>query len=259
MIAHATGRRDHVDVAGIPVDVVDRAAVQRWLRDAVAARPRPGRRLATVNLDYLVQAERSDAFRSALRTAQLTVADGAPVLWLSRLAGRRLPERITGSDLTEWLIAGGIPSTRLYLLGSTEAVCRAVAKRAEAAGVPVVGWNTSPPDVFADPERSAALVAEINDTEPDVLLTALGAPRQDLWLERHQPSLDVSVLIGVGGSLDFAAGRVRRAPRLVQRVGLEWAFRLVQEPGRLFRRYVMDDLPFLVRAAIATMSRRRPD
>lgn len=258
MIADGSARRDHVDVAGIPVDVVDLAAVKRRLRDAVAARPRPGLRLATVNLDYLVQAERSDAFRSALRTAQLTVADGAPVLWLSRMGGRRLPERIAGSDLTEWLVAGGIPSARLYLLGSTEVVCRAVARRAKAAGVRVVGWDTSPPEAFADPDRSAALVTQINGSQPDVLLTALGAPRQDLWLERHQPSLDVSVLIGVGGSLDLAAGRVRRAPRLVQRIGMEWAFRLAQEPGRLFRRYVVDDLPFLARAAVAAMTRRGP-
>ena len=256
MTAQPTAKPDRVEVAGIPVHVVDSAGVRRWLEHAVVSRPRPGLRLSTVNLDYLVHAERNDAFRSALRSAQLTVADGAPVLWLSRLTGRRLPERVAGSDLTEWLVSGGIPSARLFLLGSTEAVCQAVARRAEAAGVRVVGWNTSQPAVFADPERSTTLVAEINASKPDVLLTALGAPRQELWLQRYQPSLDVSVMMGVGASLDFAAGRVRRAPRFLQRIGLEWAFRLVQEPGRLFRRYVIDDLPFLVRATIASVRRK---
>ena len=258
MIERTSANRDQVEVAGVPVDVVDRVAAQRWILKAVESQPRPGLRLSTVNLDYLVLAERSRDFRLALRTTQLAVADGTPVLWLARLAGRRLPERVAGSDLTDWLISGGVPSAKLYLLGSTEAVCRAVARRADAAGVTVSGWNTSPPDVFNDPEQSAALVAEINAGKPDVLLVALGAPRQELWLRRHQPSLDVSVMMGIGGSLDIAAGRVRRAPRFIQRIGLEWAFRMVQEPGRLFRRYLVDDLPFLVRVALASMSRKSP-
>lgn len=253
-----TAERDRIEVAGVPVDVVDRQGVHRWIAEAVATRPRPGLRLATVNLDYLVQAERSSAFRAALAAAQLTVADGAPVLWLARRAGRRLPERVAGSDLTEWLVTGGIPRASLFLLGSTDAVCRAVARRAEAAGVRIAGWNTSPAEVFDDPARSAALVAEINTTSPDILLIALGAPRQDLWLERFQPSLDVSVMLGIGGSLDIAAGNLRRAPRLVQRLGLEWAFRMAQEPGRLFRRYMLDDLPFLVRKAIGPAGRGSP-
>ena len=246
------------EVGHLAVDVLDQDTAREWLRTHVAAQPRPGLRVCTVNLDYLVLASRNPDFRQVAQTADLAVADGMPVLWLSRLNGRTLPGRIPGSDITEWLVDGGIPGLRLFLLGSTDVVCRAVAARAQAHGVDVIGWNAAARDEFDDPRRSAALASEVRAAHVDIVLVALGAPRQDLWLARHQADLDASVLIGVGGSLDLAAGLVRRAPRLVQRLGFEWAFRLAQEPRRLSRRYLVDDVPYLIRQAISTAWRRRP-
>ena len=251
MDAHA------VTVGGVRVARITEQEVRRFFADAVRTSPRPGRRVTTVNLDFLVLAGRNPAFRLALDTADLAMADGRPLLWLARLGRQRLPERVAGADVTQWLIDGGVPGARVFLLGSTDAVCKAVAMRAQTAGTEIVGWNTAPRETLDDPNRTTDVIAEINAAKPDVLLTALGAPRQDLWMARHAEELDVSVMMGVGGSLDFLAGRLRRAPRAVQRIGLEWAFRMLQEPRRLWRRYLIDDLPFLARELVATVAGRR--
>jgi N-acetylglucosaminyldiphosphoundecaprenol N-acetyl-beta-D-mannosaminyltransferase len=244
------------EVGGVGIDAVDMAAAQAWLEATIAQRPRPGCRVSTINLDYLVLASRDDAFRTVLRSADLAVADGAPVIWLSRLGRDRLPGRVAGADLVAWLLDGGIPTATVFLAGSSDEVCRAVAARAERSGVKVVAWDTSPPEVFDDPASSQQIVRRVNASGAEILLTALGAPRQDMWMARHRGELDVSLMIGVGGSLDLAAGRLRRAPRMVQRMGLEWAFRMVQEPRRLWRRYLVDDLPFLAGAAFRALRGR---
>ena len=251
-----TSDANRVEVAGVLVDALDEAAVHGWLRDQVATRPRPGSWLSTVNLDYLVNASRDAAFRAVLGRVDLAVADGAPVVWLSRLSGSPLPARVPGSDLTRWLVDGGAGDARIFLLGSSDETCRAVALRAERNGGRIAGWKAPPREVVDDPARSQEIVARINETGADVLLVAFGAPKQDLWLARHRDGLEVSVLIGVGGSLDLVAGRLRRAPRWVQSIGFEWAFRMLQEPGRLWRRYLVDDLPFLARHAARALRRR---
>lgn len=248
---------DSITLAGIAVAAVTERDVKRWIADAIGQSPRPGRRITTVNLDFLVLAEREPTFRAALRAADLAIADGRPLLWLARMRGQRLPERVAGADITQWLIDGGVPGARIFLLGSTDAVCRAVAARSKSGDAHVIGWNTAGREALEDPRQASEIVRDINASRPDVLLTALGAPRQDVWMAAHADQLDVSVMIGVGGSLDIAAGRLRRAPSVVRRMGLEWAFRMLQEPRRLWRRYLVDDLPFLVREMAATVVGRR--
>jgi len=172
------------------------------------------------------------------------------VVWASRLLGAPLPEKISGSDLVIPLMARAASrGWRVFLLGGAHGVADAAAERlGRDLGVNVVG--TAAPLVRvgpgeADPEGEAA-VGAIRAARADVVLVALGAPKQELWMHRHRDVLAPAVLLGVGASLDFVAGRVRRAPRWISQSGLEWAWRLAREPRRLWRRYLIDDPRFLL-------------
>jgi N-acetylglucosaminyldiphosphoundecaprenol N-acetyl-beta-D-mannosaminyltransferase len=202
-----------------------------------------------VNLDFLALAERDPGFRDTLNRVNLACVDGHGVRWLARVAGLLIPERVAGSDLTTWLLEGGIPEARIFLLGSTPDVLTEVSRRAAANGVAVAGCASPPRDVVVSPQRSAALVDEVNQAAPDIVLVALGAPLQEEWIARHRADLDVAVAMGVGASLDFLAGAVTRAPVAIQRIGLEWLYRLAGDPARLWGRYVRRDIPYFVREA----------
>jgi len=202
--------------------------------------------VATANLDFLAIASVDREFRAVLGRSGLVLADGMPVLWLSRLLGEPLPARVAGSDLTAWIIAGGVPDARVFLLGAAQGVGERVAARARSNGVTIAGVLAPSPEVFASGAMSAQLANAINSSRADVLLVALGAPKQDMWIDAWAHKLDVSVAIGVGGSLDLLAGDSRRAPGWAHRAGLEWAFRLAADPVRLWRRYLLRDIPYLV-------------
>jgi len=186
---------------------------------------------------------------------------------LCRIVERRtgvLPERITGSDLVPALCADSARTgLRLFFLGAAPGVGAKAAERAEALypGCRIAGVEAPAPAEIDDPDASRALCARINAARADVLLVALGMPRQERWLVRHRDDLEAPVRMGVGASLDFLAGRVKRAPRFIQRAGLEWAWRLAAEPRRLWRRYLVEDLPVMARLLRETprrTSRRSP-
>jgi N-acetylglucosaminyldiphosphoundecaprenol N-acetyl-beta-D-mannosaminyltransferase len=237
-------------VVGVDLHDVTMEQTQRAVMDAVRAEARPALHVATVTLDHLALAARDVRFRDVLRSSGLSLADGMGAVWLARLAGFRLPARVSGATLTEWMVDGGLEGRSLFLLGSTEEVVSKVARRAGRNGVRIAGGASPTRDVFDSSPRSGALVADINRAGADVLLVALGAPLQETWISVWREDLEVSVAIGVGGSLDFAAGRVPRAPLWMQRLGLEWFHRLTHEPRRLAGRYVGRDMPFLAREAV---------
>jgi 1,2-diacylglycerol 3-beta-glucosyltransferase len=230
-----TGR---VDVCGVPIDVVDQAQAAERIMSAVTNRT--FLQVATVNLQFLVTARRRPAVRRALNESGLNVADGAPVVWLARVLGRRLPGRIAGADLVPALLPLAAASgARVFLLGAGEGVAR------EAADVLtrrhpglVVSGTLCPPRTSLEEMDNEAIIAEIARAGADILLVALGHPKQDLWIAGTRDALPVSVAIGVGGTLDLIAGRVGRAPRSLQRIGLEWLYRLAREPHRLAGRYL---------------------
>jgi exopolysaccharide biosynthesis WecB/TagA/CpsF family protein len=232
---------ERVLIAGVPVDRVDMAEAVGRLRAAVAEHRQT--QVATVNLDFLVGAQRNAELRAVLAASEMNVADGAPVVWLSRLLGRPVPERVAGTDLIPQLAAEAARSgLRVFFLGGEGGVSAEAARRLarEHEGLQVAGW-LEPPRAPIEALASDDMIAAVNDAHADVLLVALGNPKQELWIARHRHLMPtVMVLIGVGCVFDLLAGRARRAPRWMQRSGLEWLHRLAGEPRRLARRYVND-------------------
>ena len=237
----AGSQRDRVMIAGVPVDRVGMPGALSLLRTALEERRQT--QVATVNVDFLVCAQRNPELRAVLAGCEVNVADGAPVVWLSRLLGRPVPERVAGTDLVPGIAGeaarGGF---RVFLLGGEGGVAGIAARRLarEHEGLNVVGW-VEPPRAPLELLDSQSIVAAVKQAQPDVLLVAFGNPKQELWIAQHRHLLpDVSVLIGVGCVFDLLAGRARRAPRWMQRCGLEWLHRLAGEPRRLARRYLND-------------------
>lgn len=227
--------------------------ISRWMREGLQ------RRVATANLDFLRLAACNQELATALRTADLVTADGTPVLWLSRLRGMPLHERVAGADLVPRLIAEAHRHERsVFLLGgapgSAEAAASVLVER--YPGLKLLG-TASPRVELQDEESCRAAVAAVAAVKPDLLLVGFGCPKQELFLYRYLDQLECQVGIGVGATLDFLAGAVRRAPSALQSAGLEWAFRISQEPRRLGSRYARDFF-FLVGAITRALSRAKP-
>jgi N-acetylglucosaminyldiphosphoundecaprenol N-acetyl-beta-D-mannosaminyltransferase len=172
--------------------------------------------------------------------------DGQPLVWASRILGSPLPEKISGADLVDPLLArAGRRGWRVFLVGGAPGSARTAAQRFAAAyGVQIAGVEDGRIDLAEGPADDA-LVERIRQARPHLVLVALGAPKQEIWIAARRARLAPAVSLGVGAALDFAAGAVRRAPRWMQPAGLELRYRLVQEPRRLARRYLWNDPRFL--------------
>ena len=207
--------------------------------------------VCTGNLDHLALLREDAEFRMIYSSAALVLADGMPIVWLSRLRPdtANLAERVAGSDLLmELCRASAWTGLRLFFLGGYPGAAEAAKLTLEARfpGVQICGTYCPPKEAFETPEEQEKIAQLLREANPDVLLVGLGAPKQEKWIARHKMQLSVPVSIGVGGSFEMAAGMVTRAPRLVQRTGMEWAWRLLQDPRRLYARYFGRDLPLLI-------------
>jgi len=222
------------------------------------------RYVCTGNLDHLVTLERDPEFRAIYRDADLTLADGKPVVLLSHLAaapGRpALKQRVTGSDLF-WELARASEATglRLFFLGG--APCAADLARDAVLlrypGAQICGTYCPPFETFATAEEQGRIRETVRAAQPNILLVGFGAPKQEKWIAANKDLLSVPVSIGVGGSFEMAGGVVKRAPAWMQDCGLEWAYRFLQEPTRLWHRYFVRDLPFLIKIVGRTLAERR--
>lgn len=211
--------------------------------NAIEALAGRGGAVFTPNVDHVVTAERNEEFAAAYDAAEVSVADGQWVVWAARALGTPLPEKISGSDLTLPLAKRlGARGRSIYFVGGAKGAARKAAQRLTAeCGVRTAGIEDGRIDLAAP---DAALLGRIQAARPDVVLVALGSPKQELWIHRNVAALRPAVLLGVGATLDFLAGHVRRAPPWISKSGLEWAFRLALEPRRLARRYLLDDPRF---------------
>jgi N-acetylglucosaminyldiphosphoundecaprenol N-acetyl-beta-D-mannosaminyltransferase len=204
----------------------------------------------TANLDFAAQASEDVELQRILVEADLVLCDGTPLIWISRLAGVPLRERVAGSDLVPRLAAHAQEKGyRIFLLGGeTEALQAAAANLSRLyPGLPDVGIY-SPPFASLLEIDNAGILDQIRAFRPHILLVAFGCPKQEKWIAMHYRGLGVACCIGVGATIDFLAGKFSRAPAWMARFGLEWVYRLSQEPGRLAGRY-WRDARFLVRQA----------
>jgi N-acetylglucosaminyldiphosphoundecaprenol N-acetyl-beta-D-mannosaminyltransferase len=229
---------DRVMVWGVPFVPWTMAQTMAAINDLIRA-GRPSH-FITANTHYVMLSDQDPALRAINSNATFIVADGMPIVWASRLGVRALPERVAGSDLifelSEQAAAKGY---RLFLLGGGPGVAEEAARRliARYPGLQIVD-AVCPPFGQWTPQDDAELIVRIRSARPDVLLTALAMPKADHWLAAHLEKLEVPVVFNCGAALDFVAGNVRRAPRLMQSTGMEWAYRLWLEPRRLMGRYI---------------------
>lgn len=201
----------------------------------------------TPNVDHVVNVEDHPEFAQAYANASLSLADGMPIVWASRALGMPVPERVAGSDLVGPLLQlAGEKGWRVYLLGAGPGVAQKAAEVARSRwGTNVVG--TDAPKVDLDDAALLERIAlQLTAARPDLVLMAFGAPKQELLMSRIAPRVGPAVMLGIGASLDFIAGTVKRAPAILRRTGFEWLYRLAQEPRRLWRRYLVNDPKFLL-------------
>jgi len=245
-------------IDGLEFDDVTMDEATSRIVELARKRDKP-RFVCTGNLDHLAIAAEDADFRRAYQEADFVVADGAPVVWLSKLGGTPLKERVAGSDLF-WTLgrASAEEGITLFFLGGAPGAAEKAKAELEKRwpGVKVVGMYCPPFKTFATQEEQDRIVAEVKKANPDVLLVAFGAPKQEKWIHANKDRLGVPVSIGVGGSFEMAAGMLKRAPVWMRNVGLEWFYRFAQEPKRLFQRYIVRDVPHLGKATIKTAARR---
>ena len=187
--------------------------------------------VVTVNTEFIMEAQHNTIFRQCINQATLAVADGMGVVWATRLLGTPVPERVTGTDtlvaLAQLCADKGYV---LYLLGAAPGVAEAAGERLQqlAPGLHIAGCFAGSPS----PQDEDEIIEHIRVAQPDIVCVAYGAPAQELWIRRNLSRISAAVAIGVGGAYDFLSGRRPRAPRLMQRAGLEWLYRLYREPWR---------------------------
>lgn len=213
-------------------------------------REKHGGWICPVNLDVLRQVTNSGELKELVNSANLVVADGMPLLWASRIQGTPLPGRVTGSSLISTLSAElGRHGRSVYLLGGNEGAAQAAGARLQQAfpGFSLAGWHCPPYGFEHSPEEVERIVRLLEAAQPDVVFVGLGFPKQDRLIAQIRQTLPAAWFVSCGISFSFLAGEVRRAPHLVQALGFEWAYRLVQEPRRLAKRYLVHGLPFAVR------------
>ncbi len=213
-------------------------------RIAELVEARQGGYVVTPNVDHVVLAERGPELARAYDEASLSLVDGVPLLWLARLFGRPLPAKVSGSDLVRPLMRRAAQDGwRVYFLGGQPGVgVRAKARlQVESPGLNVVGVDAPPFGFEREAASKQAALDRLVAAAPDVVLMALGCPKQELLMRDWRAAMAPAVALGVGASLDFIAGTQRRAPAVLSRLGLEWAFRLAQDPRRMASRYLVRD------------------
>ena len=197
-----------------------------------------------VNVDKLVKASRDPELRRIVNECALVNADGMPVVWASRLLGKPLKERVAGIDLFEALIRrAGEKGWRVFLLGARADVVALVADTYSRRypQLAIAGWR----DGYWKASEEAQVAEQVRASGADLLFVAISSPKKEQFLGRWQAEMKIPFAMGVGGTFDVAIGRVKRAPRWMQRAGLEWFYRFLQEPRRMFRRYFIDDMAFI--------------
>jgi N-acetylglucosaminyldiphosphoundecaprenol N-acetyl-beta-D-mannosaminyltransferase len=254
---------ERVRLDGAGIDRITEGEVVAVVREALASGR--GGWIMTPNVDILRRSRRGAQYRQLLESADLVVADGMPLVWASRLGGQPVPERVAGSSLI-WSLSAGLGHDRgsIFVIGGTPAsrgvadgAARAAQRLAERSpGLRIAGARCPPLGFDEDPQACAELCAEVAATRPDLVFVGLGFPKQEALIARLRRYLPGAWFVGCGAAVNFVAGDLGRAPRWMQRTGLEWAHRLGAEPRRLASRYLRHDAPYAMKLLAGAATRR---
>jgi N-acetylglucosaminyldiphosphoundecaprenol N-acetyl-beta-D-mannosaminyltransferase len=249
------------ELLGVPIALVDYERAMRVMDQIVERRERGY--VCAIAVHALMVSRQDRELRDALLRSSLTVPDGRPLVWALNLLGERLPDRVYGPELMRrYCERAPAAGHRIFLVGGHDdaaLVQLQAALERRFPGIAIAGAS-SPPHRPPTPAEEEELTARIAAARADVVFVGLGAPKQEKWMARMRPRLDVPLLVGVGAAFDFLAGRKRQAPAWMQRHGLEWAFRLAQEPTRLAGRYLRYNPAFVgafMRQYLSERLRRR--
>ena len=199
----------------------------------------------TPNVDHIVQLERGGEIVDVYKNADLILTDGKPLLWIAKWYGTPIKEKISGSDLFPLLCKmAAEKGYKMFFLGAAEGVAEKAAENLKKrfTGLQVVGTYSPPFGFEKDQEEMKRIKGMIKDANPDILIVGLGCPKQEKFMYHHCKELGVPISFGLGASFDFEAGNIKRAPKWMADHGLEWLFRITQDPKRLVKRYLVDDL-----------------
>ena len=252
-----TPRPDQFDLMGVRFDRVTEAQCVDW----VMASLKQGRGgvVVTANLDHLRRAQTDLRYLRIAREADLVVADGMPIVWASRLAGTPVPQRVAGASLMLPLVeALAAQGGSVFLLGGNPGVADQAAKvlQDRSPSLRIAGTLCPEPGFGHRPDAMEAIGRAVGESRPDLVLVALGSPKQEYVIDALRWVIPGAWWVGVGISLSFVTGDVPRAPGWMQRAGLEWAFQLAAEPRQLARRYVIEGVPFAGRLMVWVLRRR---
>lgn len=201
--------------------------------------------VVTPNVDHIVQIETNSELRQVYNDANLILTDGKPLIWLSKLYGNTIKEKISGSDLFPKLCKmAELKGYSLYFLGAAPGVAIKAAENLKVKFPKLKIVGTYSPSMGFENNRNEIdkIVSDINKAQPDILIVALGCPKQELFIYRYREALNVPISLGLGATLDFVAGNIKRSPKWMSNIGLEWLYRTAQDPKRLIKRYFINDM-----------------
>ncbi|ELC8443047.1 WecB/TagA/CpsF family glycosyltransferase [Clostridium perfringens] len=204
--------------------------------------------VVTPNVDHIVKLETDKEFQAVYNNADLILTDGMPLIWISKIKGTPIKEKISGSDFFPKLCERAAEKGySLFLLGAAEGVADKAAENLKERyeGLNVVGTYSPSYGFEKKQDEIEKIIKMVNKAKPDILAVGLGAPKQEKFLYKYRDELNVPISLAIGASIDFEAGNVKRAPRWMQKSGLEWFYRLCKEPKRMFKRYIIDDFKII--------------
>jgi len=239
--------KNKVNICGILIDNIS-------MNDAISKfemyiKERTPVYIVTPNVDHLVKLHHDNKFRNIYREASLVLCDGAPLIWASKFLGNPIIERVCGSDLFVYLSEIAVKKGyKLFFLGGRPPSAKKAAEILilKYPDIQIVGVYSPPFGFENDSYENTKIVKMIKRAHPDILFVGLGAPKQEKWIKKYHKKTGVPVSIGIGVSFEFVAGIVKRAPLWIRRCGFEWLWRLIMEPNRLWKRYLIDDLEFFL-------------
>jgi N-acetylglucosaminyldiphosphoundecaprenol N-acetyl-beta-D-mannosaminyltransferase len=231
-----------ITLLGCPIDNLNFRDTIKRIEDSIQKK-KPIRHCA-INAAKIVKIQSDRRLREIVTSSDMISPDGQSIVWASRFLKRPVPERVTGIDLMQKLLElSAKKGYKVFLLGAREEIICELNKKLkrELPNLKLVGWRNG----YFSPNEEEAIVKEINEKKPDILFVGISSPKKEYWMNKYQGTLKVPFCMGVGGSFDVLVGKIRRAPNWMQKFGLEWLHRLLQEPTRMWKRYLVTNSLFL--------------